>query len=346
MSSVLIVTDAWKPQVNGVVHSLERLGLELRKMGKRTEFLTPQNFTHLPMPSYPEIRLSLAAPASVRRSVENFNCDYLHIATEGPLGWFARQAALKMELSFTTSYHTRFPEYVRARAPVPLQWSYAWLRNFHNAASACMVATKSLEDDLRERGFHNLVRWSRGVDGEQFKPCSSNVYDGLKGPIFLYVGRVAVEKNIETFLELDLPGTKVVVGGGPRLQQLQSAYPAVVFKGPLTGWALVEHYAGASVFVFPSKTDTFGNVILEALACGTPVAAYPVMGPKDILGGNQAGILSQNLEEAAIAALKLDGDYCRKFAQTFSWEASAHRFWKNVTVKGKLEHTIRVNGSV
>ncbi|MES0882611.1 glycosyltransferase family 4 protein [Roseibium sp. SCP14] len=330
MSSILIVTDAWHPQINGVVRSLERTAEELEAMGIRIEFLTPQIFKTLPCPTYPEIRLSLTHRGIVRRKIEEFGCEHLHIATEGPLGLLAASAARKAGQPFTTSYHTRFPEYVSARLPIPLSWSYSWLRRFHNSGNGCMVATRSLEQDLRERGFNNLMRWSRGVDEELFKPYEGSVLpEDLPRPIFMYVGRVAVEKNIKAFLDLQLPGTKVVVGGGPQLETLRREYADTHFTGAKVGEDLAPHYSDADVFVFPSLTDTFGNVLLEALACGVPVAAYPVMGPVDVIGDTGAGVLSEDLREAAEAALDIPRDHCRKIAMNYTWAASAQQFLDN-----------------
>lgn len=330
MSSILIVTDAWHPQINGVVRSLERTAEELVATGVRVEFLTPQAFKTLPCPTYPEIRLSLTHRGIVRRMIREFDCEHLHIATEGPLGILAASVARKAGEPFTTSYHTRFPEYVSARLPVPLSWSYSWLRRFHNSGSGCMVATRSLENDLRARGFKNLMRWSRGVDEDLFKPYDGSVLpDDLPRPIFMYVGRVAVEKNIKAFLDLKLPGSKVVVGGGPQLEALRREYTDTHFTGAKLGEDLARHYSAGDVFVFPSLTDTFGNVLLEALACGVPVAAYPVMGPLDVIGDTGAGVLSENLQEAAEAALDIPRDHCRKIALNYTWAASAQQFLDN-----------------
>lgn len=342
MTSILIVTDAWHPQINGVVRSLERTAAELELMGVRVEFLTPQAFKTLPCPTYPEIRLSLTYTGQVRRMIAEFNCDHLHIATEGPLGLMAASVARKNDEPFTTSYHTRFPEYVSARLPVPLSWSYSWLRRFHNSGAGCMVATRSLDDDLHKRGFVNLMRWSRGVDEEQFKPFDSSVLpEDLPRPIFMNVGRVAVEKNIEAFLDLELPGTKVVVGEGPQLENLKRDYPDVYFTGAKVGEDLARHYASADVFVFPSLTDTFGNVLLEALACGVPVAAYPVMGPLDVIGTTGAGVLSEDLREAALAALDIPRDHCRKIALNYTWAASAQQFLNNAIAAQEMRRVAK-----
>lgn len=341
MSSILIVTDAWHPQINGVVRSLERTAEALVAMGVRVEFLTPQAFKTLPCPTYPEIRLSLTHRGIVRRMIREFDCEHLHIATEGPLGILAASVARKACEPFTTSYHTRFPEYLSARLPVPLSWSYSWLRRFHNSGSGCMVATRSLENDLRARGFKNLMRWSRGVDEDLFKPYDGSVLpDDLPRPIFMYVGRVAVEKNIKAFLDLKLPGSKVVVGGGPQLEALRREYTDAHFTGAKLGEDLARHYSAGDVFVFPSLTDTFGNVLLEALACGVPVAAYPVMGPLDVIGDTGAGVLSENLQEAAEAALDIPRDHCRIIALNYTWAASAQQFLDNCVAAHDIHNNL------
>ena len=327
---ILIVTDAWRPQINGVVRSLERLADGLTDLGFEVVMLTPQSFKTAPCPSYPEIRLALTSPWSIRRRIEEVAPDYIHIATEGPLGIMARRAALdRGGCGFTSSYHTRFPEYVTSRWPiVPIGPIRSWLRRFHNAALACLVATDSLKRELESHGHDNLAFWSRGVDTALFHPREGldDVYADLPRPIFLNVGRVAVEKNLEAFLALDLPGTKVVVGDGPALEDLARRFPEARFLGPKVGEDLARHYAAADVFVFPSLTDTFGNVIVEALASGLPVAAYPVMGPIDILGGTPAGALSDDLGEAARAALTLDPADALRRAADFEWSAAIRQF--------------------
>ena len=333
MKKLLIVTDAWRPQINGVVRTLERLAEELEKKDIRVEFLTPQSFRTLPCPSYPEIRLSLTHGWDIRRRIERARPDYIHIATEGPLGVMARRASLDIRTpGFTTSYHTRFPEYVSARLPIPESWSYWALRRFHNAALSCMVATDTLRTDLEARGFKNLRMWSRGVDASQFHPRdgAGEVYAGLARPILLNVGRVSVEKNLEAFLKLDVPGTKVVIGDGPALADLKKRFPEAHFLGPKVGEDLARHYAGADLFVFPSLTDTFGNVIVEALASGLPVAGYPVMGPIDIVGGTKAGVLSNDLAEAVTGALTLDRRDALDLASRFSWDRSTTQFLDNI----------------
>lgn len=325
MSRILIVTDAWRPQINGVVRTLERLAEELVKLGETVEFLTPLEFRTVPCPTYPEIRLSLTRQRTVARRIAEIDPDHIHIATEGPLGLISRRIALKTGRGYTTSYHTRFPEYLRARLPVPLAWSYAWLRRFHNAADGCLVATDSLKEELAGKGFRNLLIWSRGVDTDKFYPREGRPLD-LPRPVFLHVGRVAVEKNIEAFLKLDLPGSKLVVGGGPQLDELRARYPEVTFTGPKTGEELFALFSMGDVFVFPSLTDTFGNVVVEALASGVPVAAFPVTGPKDIIGDSGAGRLDRDLRQAALDCLALKRETARAHALTFSWEASARQF--------------------
>ena len=326
MIRVLVATDAWHPQVNGVVRTYERLAQEAPKLGAEICFLAPSDFRTLPCPTYPEIRLSLATPAMVARRVEEPRPDFIHIATEGPIGLMTRQHCRKMKRPFTTSYHTRFPEYVAARLPIPASWCYAFQRRFHNSGAGLFVATASVEDDLRARGFERMMRWSRGVDLDLYRPSNVRLFG--EQPVFLYVGRIAVEKNIKAFLDLNLPGRKVVVGGGPQLTELQRRYPDVLFTGPKQGEALAQAYASADVFVFPSLTDTFGLVLLEALACGVPVAAYPVSGPKDVLTDPACGALDTDLQAAAIAALDLDREAAS--ALRFSWENSAREFIDNV----------------
>lgn len=272
---IMIVTDAWEPQVNGVVRTLKSTTRELTALGHRVELLTPLEFRTVPCPTYPEIRLSLLPGRRVRERIEQFAPDALHIATEGPLGMAARSYALKHGLPFTTAYHTRFPEYVQARFGIPLSATYRFLRWFHGPSRAVMAPTPVVKQDLEKFGFGNVVLWTRGVDLDIFHPMESKVLNSAR-PIFLYVGRVAIEKNVEAFLALDLPGSKWVAGEGPALAELKSRYPEVNYLGVLSQAELAKVYAAADVFVFPSRTDTFGLVLLEALACGTPAAAYPV----------------------------------------------------------------------
>lgn len=329
MQSVLIVTDAWHPQINGVVRSLERVTEVMKARGLTVNFLTPLDFATVPMPGYNEIRLSMTMPSRVHRMMERFSPDAIHIATEGPLGYMARTYCVIKKLPFATSYHTQFPEYLRARLPVPVEWSYKYLIHFHAPATYCLVPTPTVADKLREHGFTNTVIWSRGVDTALFNPAKrvqASPDFPWPGPIFLYVGRVAVEKNIEAFLKLELPGTKVVVGDGPSRKQLEATYPEVVFAGPKTGVELARYYANADCFVFPSRTDTFGLVLLEALASGTPVAALPVQGPIDVIGRASIGVLDEDLQGAAMRALNIPRADCRDYAAKFSWAASADQF--------------------
>jgi glycosyltransferase involved in cell wall biosynthesis len=327
---ICLVTDAWTPQVNGVVRTLTETRRELMAMGHTVFMLTPEFFHTLPCPTYPEIRLSLAANGKVGRLIDEFAPDALHIATEGPLGWAARRHALKRKLPFTTAYHTRFPEYVTARFGVPLSWTYAVMRRFHGPASHVMVPTVVVKRDLEAAGFRNVVLWSRGVDVDIFNPApgGDNPRAFLKEtrPIFLYVGRVAIEKNVEAFLQLDLPGTKWVVGEGPALAELKRKYPQAYFAGVFPQDQLARYYAAADVFVFPSRTDTFGLVLLEALACGTPVAAYPVTGPIDVIGSSGAGALDEDLRLACLRALSIDRQTARAHALKFSWAEAARQF--------------------
>ena len=312
---ILIVSDAWKPQVNGVVRTLATVASELRDMGHVVEVIGPDRFRTVPCPTYPDIRLSLLPSCPLARMIAEFRPDALHIATEGPLGMAARRWAMKRKLPFTTSFHTRFPEYIQARTRLPVWIPYMFLRRFHNASAATLVATGTLDEELSARGFTRLRRWSRGVDLQRFVPVPRQDW-GVPGPVFLYVGRIAIEKNITAFLDLDLPGSKVVVGGGPQLASLKAAYPEVIFTGQRDETTLAEAYAGGDVFVFPSLTDTFGLVVLEALACGVPVAAYDVMGPRDILRDARGRVGAVGGDRAA----------CRAHAERFSWRACAEIF--------------------
>jgi glycosyltransferase involved in cell wall biosynthesis len=332
MTRLTIVSDAWHPQVNGVVRSIENTNRELTRMGVEVCMVTPRDFASIPCPTYPEIRLSVATYGQVAHAITGTRPTAIHIATEGPLGLLARRWCLRNHMPFSTSYHTRFPEYVSARFPVPLRWLHAFARWFHNAGNGCMVATGSLERDLGKLGIRNLLRWSRGIDQTVFRPMEPDDRPfGLPRPIFITVGRVAVEKNLPAFLDLDLPGSKVVVGDGPARADLQKRYPNVLFTGLKTGSDLAAAYAQADVFVFPSRTDTFGNTILEALASGVPVAAYPVTGPVDIIeDGSGAGALNEDLREACLAALRCSRENARSLARTFTWEAATRQFLGNV----------------
>ncbi len=335
-SRILIVSDAWLPQVNGVVRTLQTIAGELTAMGHVVEVIGPDRFRTVPMPTYPDIRLSLRPARRLGRLIEAFAPDALHVATEGPLGAAARRWAIRRGCAFTTAFHTRFPEYLQARTGLPTGFAYWWLRRFHGAAQGIMVATESLRDELFARGFRNIRAWSRGVDLAAFRPdlrgSGADPFAGLPRPVFLYVGRVAVEKNIAGFLGMDLPGSRVVVGDGPQLESLRRAFPGAHFLGARYGEALAQAYAAADVFVFPSLTDTFGLVLLEALACGTPVAAFPVTGPRDVLADavGMIGALGTDLRAAALAALHGDRAACRAHAERFGWRACAETFMANL----------------
>ena len=322
---VLIATDAWHPQVNGVVRTLTSLSQSARRLGITIEFLTPEGFPDFQVPTYPGLRLALPRAREIARRIEEAKPDAIHIATEGPIGYMARAYCRRRGRPFTTSYTTRFPEYISARAPVPQAWIYAALRRFHAAAAVTMVATPSLMTELAQRGFANLGMWTRGVNTDLFRPDRAVDLDFAR-PIFVTMGRLAVEKNLEAFLSLDLPGTKVVIGTGPQEGPLKRRFPDAKFLGLLENGALVAHLAAADVFVFPSRTDTFGVVQLEALACGLPVAAFPVTGPKDVVGGHPVGVLNDDLRLAALDALKISRQACRAFALERSWENSARQF--------------------
>jgi len=343
---ILLATDAWEPQVNGVVRTLTRVVAELKAMGHTVEVISPDQFKTFPLPTYSEIKVAIGVYEPVQERFKAFEPEAIHIATEGPIGLAARRICVEWKLPFTTSYHTRFPEYVSARLPLPLAAGYAYMKWFHKPSGRLMVATPTLRDELTEHGFRNISAWSRGVDTEVFHPRpegGADVFEGIKRPIFLYVGRVAVEKNIEAFLGLDLPGTKVVVGPGPQLEELKAKYRDAVFTGPKSGEALTAAYNCADVFVFPSLTDTFGLVLLEAMACGTPVAAYPAPGPIDIIPNSGAGALAtsatEGLREACLEALKLDRAEVRRFAEKFSWRACAEDFVRNLQPYPEPEKT-------
>ena len=326
---ILVATDAWKPQVNGVVRSLESVARALHEFGAEIEFLTPQGFVTVPLPTYAEIRIALATRGAIAKRLEGAAIDHIHIATEGPVGFATRRYCLRAKRPFTTSYHTKFPEYIATRTRIPEAITYALLRRFHNAGAGVMVSTASLADDLGKRGFQRLMHWSRGVDHRQFTPAKAASFD-LPRPVFLYAGRLAPEKNVEAFLALDLPGSKVVVGDGPSRRALQASYPQAHFLGTQASDALAVRYASADVFVFPSRTDTFGMVLIEALACGLPVAALPVPGPLDVIGTSGAGVLDMDLRAACLAALDIPREKARAHALTFTWAKSARQFLDNI----------------
>jgi glycosyltransferase involved in cell wall biosynthesis len=332
---ILIVTDAWTPQVNGVVRTLENLGRELTAMGHQVRFVTPENHTTLPLPTYPEIRLALFPRQTILRAMDEFVPNAIHIATEGTMGLSARAICLERGYHFTTAFHTRFPEYVHARFPfIPESAVYGALKAFHAPAAATMVSTVSLKRELEAQGFSNVALWSRGVDVQLFKPHPQTRFQqtGLEmvRPLFLYVGRLAVEKNVEAFLVLDLPGTKLVVGDGPQRAEMEARFPDVHFLGQKMAEELSLLYAASDVFVFPSRTDTFGLVLLEALACGTPVAAYPVQGPLDVLGEADIAVLDEDLRAACLQALCIPREACRAFVIAKSWRTAAEQFLGNL----------------
>jgi len=326
---VLIATDAWRPQINGVVRSLERMYEAAPSHGVTAHMLTPEGFWQIGLPSYPDIRLALATRRAVAKRIAEFKPDHIHIATEGPIGWLTRAVCLAQKRTFTTSYHTRFPQYVAARWPIPERWSYRFLRRFHGPAAGVMVSTATVEAELRQHGFERILRWGRGVDLSLFHPRPASVLD-LPRPIFLSVGRVAVEKNLEAFLSLRLPGSKVVVGDGPARADLQRSFPDVTFLGTREGEDLASIYASSDVFVFPSLTDTFGIVLLEAAASGLPVAAFPVQGPSDVFAGSGAAVLDEDLRKAALAALRIPRETCLELAAGYSWQSSADQFYGHI----------------
>ncbi|HEV8406297.1 MAG TPA: glycosyltransferase family 1 protein [Sphingomicrobium sp.] len=334
---IALATDAWHPQVNGVVRSLSMTAHELRRLGHRVDVIEPSAFRTIPCPSYPEIRLALGCGRAVARMLDEAQPDSIHISTEGPIGWAARSWCLKNDRRFTTAFHTRFPDYVSIRTGIPASWIWKLMRRFHGAAERTFTATPALSAELKEHGVRRTHHWPRGVDLDQFnagvKPHP--MMTRLPRPILLNVGRVAVEKNIGAFLDVDIPGSKVVVGGGPALEKLKLRYPEVSFLGEKQGAELASTYAAADVFVFPSRTDTFGLVNIEALACGLPIAAYPVAGPLDILGPRDRGIhggkwpigaLDEDLAFAIERALAANRNAAVREAQHYSWEACTQRF--------------------
>ncbi len=324
---LMIATDAWHPQVNGVVRTMTQVCAKMTEYGHEVRVISPSEFRSIPCPGYPEIPLAFASARQMAKLVDKYQPDAIHIATEGPVGQGMRRACIRNGWKFTSAFHTRFPEYIRARMPVPLSLTHFFMRRFHNAAHAVLVPTRSIMEDLEQRGYAGLKLWTRGVDRNLFSPHNRRELD-VPRPIFMNVGRLATEKNLPDFLKLDLPGTKVVVGDGPQRAELEAKFSDVVFLGAKHGAELAELLASADVFVFPSRTDTFGLVILEALASGVPVAAYPVPGPKDILqeAGASAGVVSEDLREAALAALKLGPVTPDAVLESFSWDACAEIF--------------------
>lgn len=332
---VLIATDAWYPQVNGVVHTLVSVGKALERMGVEVSFLTPEGIPSIPLPTYPDIRLALPSARAIARRIDAVAPDVIHIATEGPIGHLVRRHCLKHRRGFTTSFHTRFADYAAARWPIPRSLSWSWLRWFHNAGRVTMASTDSLTKELMGRGFRKLGRWPRGVDTNLFQPRPGSDL-GLPRPVFLTVGRLAVEKNVEAFLALDLPGSKVVVGDGPARQDLAQRYPSAVFLGTKKGHELASIYASADVFVFPSRTDTFGLVLLEALASGLPIAGFPVDSNRDVIGAAPVAVLDEDLRSACLRSLDLSRAACRSYAKTMTWDESARCFLNNLKSSGAL----------
>ena len=322
---IAIITDAWEPQINGVVRTLKATTEELRKMGHKVTIFSHIGHRTIACPGYPSIRVAIFPAKKLTRDLETINPDAIHIATEGPLGIAARRWCLKNKISFTTSYHTQFPEYLRLRLPIPLSLSYAWFRRFHSKATSTLVPTASQKKRLTDRGFRHVKVWGRGVDTTLFTPNHAKELDYPK-PIMVYMGRISVEKNIGAFLSLDMPGTKLIIGDGPDLEMLKQRYPTAIFTGSKSGSELASWLSSGDVFVFPSKTDTFGLVILEALACGLPVAAYPVTGPKDIIREGITGSLNIDLRTAITNALKLDADACINYAQQTNWTKVSNVF--------------------
>jgi len=326
---IMIVTDAWFPQTNGVVSTLAQTAAWLGRFGHEVRMITPRDFQSVACPTYPEIRLSLMPYKKVQSTILRFAPHALHIATEGPLGLCARRFCIARGMRFTTSYHTQFPQYLRARLPVPLRFSYAALRWFHGAAQRCMVSTASVRNDLAARGFGNLAVWRRGVDTDVFKPGDKQFLQ-LPRPIAAYVGRVAVEKNVDAFLTMAWSGSKIIIGDGPERARLEKHYPQIKFLGYRFGADLAAHLAAADIMVFPSRTDTFGLVNLEAMACGVPVAAYPVTGPIDVVTDGITGALDEDLAAAAQRALNIDPAACRARALRSGWDVCSREFEANL----------------
>lgn len=333
MIKIALLTDAWEPQVNGVVRTWQQVTAQLQAQGYEVTVIHPGLFHTMRMPRYPEIKLALFPARKVRQLLEQQQPNAIHIATEGPIGQAGRRLCLKRGWPFTTSYHTQFPFYLKQYAGIPVSLSYRFIRWFHQPARAALVPTQSVSDELAAQGLHNTVTWSRGVDTKLFKPWGkTGVYDDLPRPIYLYAGRVAVEKNIEAFLQADLPGSKVVVGDGPMRRMLMRLYPQVRWVGYQFGEALARHYAAADIFVFPSRTDTYGVVMLEANACGLPVAAYPVTGPIDVVRHGETGCLHEDLSRACLEAQHIDPETCRRYAQDNSWARCAEMLLERLTV--------------
>ena len=326
---ILIITDAWYPQTNGVVRTMDNLGQQLKLNGHEVNYITPNEFITIPMPTYPEIRLALNIWPKLYKKIREYNPQVVHISTEGPLGFFGRRYCIKNNIKFTTSYHTKFPDYVYARTKIPISFSYRFMRFFHKHSQSILVTTKTMKKELSDNGFDNdkLKVWTRGVKHDVFG--SGSKVKNFKGPVWIYVGRVAIEKNIKAFLDLDIEGTKIVVGDGPQMNEVKKKYPSVIFTGMLGDKDIANYLASSDVFVFPSKTDTFGIVLIEALAAGLPIAGYKVPGPIDITGGTEIDTLDDDLKASALRALKIDKKKCKQLAQQYTWEECARIFESN-----------------
>jgi len=348
---IAIATDAWEPQVNGVVRTLQMTVAQMRARGHEIEVITPDNFLTMPMPGYSEISLAIAPRAGMRRALKAFVPDVVHIVTEGPIGWAARRWCMDKGVPFTTAFHTRFPDYLAVRTGMSADWFWPVMRRFHRASSAVFVSTARLRDELSYRGIKAGRIWSRGIDTALFRPdgAQHETLEQLPGPVLLYVGRVATEKNLEAFLGTEVIGTKVVVGDGPALTQLRQQYPQAVFTGALGGGELASAYRAADVFVFPSLTDTFGLVMIEALACGVPVAGFPVQGPLDIIGARgrgpedalvqPVGALDDDLAQAIRGALRVDRQIAARYGRSFQWDRCTDQF------EAGLDHAWNANGT-
>lgn len=330
--NILVVSDAWHPQINGVVNTILCTTACLKELGHQVTMLTPDKFKTIPCPTYPEIRLSVFPKKRVQNFIDTHEFDAIHIATEGPLGIAARNYAIKNKFKFTTAFHTKFPDYIKARIGLPTSISYCFLRWFHQQSEAVLTPTTSIIRELNVYRVGNPVYWPRGVETEFFRPLPNRKPN--TEPVYLFVGRIAIEKNIEAFLSLDLTGKKFVVGDGPLLSKLRLSYPETTFLGEKNKKELLEIYNQADVFVFPSRTDTFGLVLLEAMACGVPVAAFPCAGPIDVIGDSKAGCLSEDLSEAVRGALKIPRNIARAHALKYSWEEASRLF---------LEQQIQIN---
>jgi len=335
---IAIATDAWVPQVNGVVRTLQMTVAQLVERGHDVELISPDQFLTMPMPGYSEIRLAIAPRGGMRKALDAFAPDVVHVVTEGPVGWAARRWCINKRVAFTTAFHTRFPDYLAVRTGMSPDWFWPVMRRFHQPSSAVFVSTARLRDELNYRGIANGRIWSRGIDTSIFRRDGGRhpALLSQSGPVLLYVGRVATEKNLEAFLNADIFGTKVVVGDGPALPQLRQQYPKTVFMGALAGEELADVYRAADVFVFPSLTDTFGLVMIEALACGTPVAGFPVQGPLDIVGATgrgpettlvqPVGALHDDLVVAIRGALRVERAAAADYGRSFQWERCTDQF--------------------